>query len=301
VLSGFLISGLLFTEFEKTGRIDVARFLLRRGLKIWPGYYCFVLFSLFLSSAFGQPATPKAVVVNAVFLQNYVHFHRFALVEHSWSLAIEEHFYIILPFLLVCLIRFAPNTGRSPFSAIPKIFLVLAPSCLAMRAATPLPEINRALPPTHLHIDSLFAGVFLQYLFRFVPNVFEKISRWPSLFIAAACCVPAFLFDSHSRLMQTFEFTFLYVAFAILVTWSVRRDPTALFGRRLTHIIAGIGKYPYSIYLWHIIIAILFWMSRVSSATEFWIYLLLSLSIGILMGELIEMPVLRIRDRIFAA
>lgn len=41
VLSGFLISGLLFKEMSRTGTIRVGRFLLRRGLKIWPAYYVF--------------------------------------------------------------------------------------------------------------------------------------------------------------------------------------------------------------------------------------------------------------------
>src|ERR1043166_5890812 len=39
VLSGFLISGLLFTEFNRTGKLDVKRFWLRRGMKIWPSYF----------------------------------------------------------------------------------------------------------------------------------------------------------------------------------------------------------------------------------------------------------------------
>ncbi len=46
VLSGFLISGLLFSEYAETGTINLGRFLLRRGLKIYPAYYFFVLFWL---------------------------------------------------------------------------------------------------------------------------------------------------------------------------------------------------------------------------------------------------------------
>jgi len=43
VLSGFLISGLLFQEYKNTGKLDVRRFILRRGLKIWPSYYLLIL------------------------------------------------------------------------------------------------------------------------------------------------------------------------------------------------------------------------------------------------------------------
>jgi peptidoglycan/LPS O-acetylase OafA/YrhL len=48
VLSGFLISNLLFSEYGDTGTINLGRFLLRRGLKIYPAYYFFVLFALAL-------------------------------------------------------------------------------------------------------------------------------------------------------------------------------------------------------------------------------------------------------------
>ena len=43
VLSGFLIGGLLFTELIKRGRLDIKRFMVRRGFKIWPSYYLFVV------------------------------------------------------------------------------------------------------------------------------------------------------------------------------------------------------------------------------------------------------------------
>src|SRR5450755_1719851 len=42
VLSGFLVSGLLFTDYEKTGRIDFSRFYIRRGLKLWPAFYALI-------------------------------------------------------------------------------------------------------------------------------------------------------------------------------------------------------------------------------------------------------------------
>ena len=57
VLSGFLISGLLFTEYQRHGSIDFWRFILRRGLKIWPAYYLLLavtaVFSLLVCRAQG--------------------------------------------------------------------------------------------------------------------------------------------------------------------------------------------------------------------------------------------------------
>src|SRR5215471_10860874 len=64
VLSGFLISGLLFTDYKQNGRISVGRFLVRRGLKIYPPYYAFLFLTAWLLS---RPILPYELF----FLQNY--------------------------------------------------------------------------------------------------------------------------------------------------------------------------------------------------------------------------------------
>src|SRR5262245_19628234 len=55
VLSGFLVSGLLFGEYRLTGRIRLGRFLIRRGLKIYPSFYFFLFLSFRTSYLFSLP------------------------------------------------------------------------------------------------------------------------------------------------------------------------------------------------------------------------------------------------------
>ena len=75
VLSGFLISGLLFQEYKNTGKLDVRRFILCRGLKIWPSYYLLILatmlFYVFIARASEHPFPKHEVAVSALFIRNY--------------------------------------------------------------------------------------------------------------------------------------------------------------------------------------------------------------------------------------
>src|SRR5579872_3973764 len=80
VLSGFLVSGLLFREFQHTGRVDVPRFLVRRGFRIYPAFYAFLIAT---SLASGTIAT-RRFAAEALFVQNYVS----GLWDHTWSLAV---------------------------------------------------------------------------------------------------------------------------------------------------------------------------------------------------------------------
>ena len=115
VLSGFLIGSLLFNEIRDCNNLDVARFLVRRGYKIWPAYYVYIIVVGVLlclqvpvsvkSTGFAFKDSPGSVLKgfasNLLNIQNYLPLLRI----HTWSLAVEEHFYLILPFVILLLIR----------------------------------------------------------------------------------------------------------------------------------------------------------------------------------------------------
>ena len=108
-LSGFLIAGLIFREHNQTGHFRMLRFWLRRGYKIWPCYFVaygalvVLLGTRILVGTDSSKGTllelTQNALINSVFLQNYLDCERW---PHSWSLAIEEHFYTIVPLLLCC-------------------------------------------------------------------------------------------------------------------------------------------------------------------------------------------------------
>lgn len=108
VLSGFLISGLLFAEYKQRQTINFGRFFIRRSLKIYPSFYVLVLATVLYQYRVEQMVSPRSYLGEILYVQNYTG----ALWGHEWSLAVEEHFYILLPVFLCIPIR--SICGMSP-------------------------------------------------------------------------------------------------------------------------------------------------------------------------------------------
>ena len=164
VLSGFLISGLLFKDYREHGRIRLRRFMFRRAIKIWPPLYLFLgAIAVFIwRDAHSIPL--RSFVASALFYRNYMPgVDEPIVIGHTWSLAVEEHFYLLLPPLLIFL-AYRNRKSSDPFSSIPIIFVVLASLSLAMRF------FANDVVATHLRLDGLFAGVTLHYLYDFKPT-----------------------------------------------------------------------------------------------------------------------------------
>ena len=289
VLSGFLISGLLFREYRDTGGIRVRRFLIRRGPKIWPSYYL-LLIGVTLIYLLTSPSTlatlKKQLILNFLVLQNYlpgIREQTYLILGHTWTLAVEEHFYLMLLLLLVLFIR----SGNNPFRVIPLLSLAIVIICLGFRIFTlHSTEIAWA---THMRIDGLFGGVLLGYLYHFKSKCFDRLTRNYSLILAGIFVAPAFFVSEESRWMQTFGHTSLTIGFILLVAWAAVRNPKG----RVMNCVARIGLYSYSTYLWHTMFVVLFLHYQPITFTKFWLYVVSCIAGGIGMAQLVEIPYLR--------
>jgi peptidoglycan/LPS O-acetylase OafA/YrhL len=101
-LSGFLITWSLLRENAKTGRISFRAFYKRRTLRIFPAFYVFWLFGLIVYLARGHQIPWPSVAASAAYLENYragLKSGESNFLSHTWSLGIEEQFYLVWPLL----------------------------------------------------------------------------------------------------------------------------------------------------------------------------------------------------------
>jgi peptidoglycan/LPS O-acetylase OafA/YrhL len=306
VLSGYLVSGLLFREYQERQRLRVGRFLIRRGLKIYPAFYAFLLVGIVGTAIVHKPRPLVAWVCEALFIQNY----GANVWGHTWSLAVEEHFYVMLAILLYYL---AKKGGPNPFKVLPRIFVFVTVAVTLARIATAIahPELEHKIHyfPTHLRIDALFFGVMLSYWSHFEPEklAFIKTNGPKVALISALLVAPTLVFNQLSFTMYML-LPALYVGCGgLLLTALNAKWFTEAPWTHITKPLAFVGVHSYSIYLWHAAILVMGLpiLAKIAATAhvtlglggEAIFYVVGCIVVGIGMARLIELPVLRLRDK----
>lgn len=316
VLSGFLIGGLMFKEIRKTGRLDVKRFFVRRGLKIWPAYFVFLAAVLVIDThRHGFHNAFYGLMPNFVHLQNYLGSPR----GITWSLGVEEHFYLALPLFLLIVLPTRKSNGS--INAVPIAACALIVICTALRFTNwnrPY-DMYVQTAPTHLRIDGLFFGVLIAYLFHMKPDLLARIARhrFALLTVGLALVLPigfAELFEH--RWVWTVGYTMLYVGYGCILVACLYSPPGDAFGNLLASrpaaVLAWIGVFSYSIYLWQFDLAhdpITWYVLPHLPQRHMTVYFVLATVIyittavlaGALLSRVVEFPVLKLRDRLFPA
>lgn len=299
ILSGFLIGRQLWKELRDTQTVNIGRFLLRRGLRIWPLYFVTVFCYFVWSVVAGLNLHP--LVADVFFVSNYFHCR----VKGGWSLSTEEQFYIAAPVLLF-LLRFVQ---RRYLVLVPAVWMVVLPllrySALANAPGVPVSDV--IYTPIHLHSDGLAAGLILSWLSVFCPKWWSsgKSALWLPCLVIATGLALRFLGKD----------VFSYSALALIY------GGAALFGLRVhaANRIASwrglfvISRLSYGTYLNHLVliealpaawvqhIASAFGTSSLAFAAAFLTVCAVSLSIAFVTYALIERPGLQWRERLLEA
>lgn len=310
VLSGFLIGGLLFKEIDRDGTLDVRRFLTRRAFKIWPAYFVFLGYTIVRSARHAPTAWAgiRPLLPNLIHLQNYLGTSDPTPYSHTWSLAVEEHFYLALPILLLALCRWRK------VSWVPAITLVIGVACLAMRLRNwgRQYEAVTHYMPTHLRVDSLMFGVLLAYAYHLRPAALAFVPRLRPILvlIGVALVAPMFTRWLSDPLAFTIGYTTNYLGMGCILIACVDAE-SGLVGRALAgpagRVLAYIGFYSYSIYLWHMVAReqVLHYLHSYDAHGAGAYFLMtaadiaIATALGVISAKLVEQPFLALRDRVF--
>jgi peptidoglycan/LPS O-acetylase OafA/YrhL len=296
VLSGFLVGGVLLSEYKKTQAVDVKRFIIRRGLKIWPAYYFYILFQVIVR----RHPIRSYLFANLLHIQNYVG----SSLEHTWTLSIEEHFYLLLSISMGWMVL-----RRWPVRKMIVTFSVLLCLILTIRCMTWYWGLHEmAEHSTHTRIDSLLFGVILTASLQFYPRYFEWIVSRKGLLISIWISAVAFIAYAHHKpaILYTIGYTWIYLGYAAFMLL-VYRHSGAIRNFVAYRVVAKIGVYSYGIYLWHLAVRDLcFRIANHFGPAVRWPLAMgmeyaSAIVLGAILTHLIEWPALRIRDRLFPA
>ena len=224
----------------------------------------------------------------------------------TWSLAVEEHFYLGLALLCWLRVRLNPDS-RDLFAPLAVVATIIIVTCPILRWLTPPSEPFshlRHVFPTHLRIDSLMYGVAASWVWTFHrEGIASHFFRQRGRYLATGCLLllPTVFFRLETtRWMHVWGFSVFAVAGLCLVLWALGRSQ--LSPHPVMRALAWIGFYLYSIYLWHIPVARFLGTSVGGYLTRDWwpfLFLAASIVVGVYLGKLIEWPMVRLRDRWF--
>lgn len=247
VLSGFLITRLLATEYSREHRVDVSAFYGRRARRLYPALFG-VLAAVAVYCSFFEPQLHGSLeVFPALFyVMNWVLAfggYDARLTGHTWSLAVEEQFYLLWPLVLLGLLRLGRRRAMIGM-------VVIALAICAWRYW--LFSVDHVLPwriyaGFDTHTDGLIYGALLALINR------DWLRRLGYLWIIGAVYLCLALFNPHvaSFAANPRGYAVTAIAAAMVIARVVSAQDSLLVGALDVAPLRGLGRVSYGFYLWH--------------------------------------------------
>jgi peptidoglycan/LPS O-acetylase OafA/YrhL len=297
-ISGYLLTYLLVIEKEKYGKVNIPKFYIRRGLRIWPLYFFLVAAAPLLVYWLGekQPVYwPTIALVNNFFtIQTQDWAYPFA---HFWSICIEEHFYIFWPIIIAFV----------PFKKLPFVISILIGLSWGYKIYTYI-FLASNWYQLYLHTLSrmdviLLGGLLAVY---YIKKPFEFKLHWVTMLIISVILVILLSFDdmsNYENMLNGVSRHFIYMILLGLLMMDLLFNP----GRKCTFgqwkPLLYMGKVSYGIYMYGniIVLIVIKKILPLIGHTNIYLYFVIifsaSLVVPVISYELLEKPFLKLKQR----
>lgn len=261
VLSGFLIASQLFEQIQQGQVVSFRHFFLKRFFRIIPAfwvtlgiYYCFPLFR-------EKEALPP-IWKFLTFTQNLgLDIKSFGTFSHCWSLCVEEHFYLVLPILVIAFQKL--KLLSKAFWILIGLFAVGFAARMYSFDQLYLPKLHKdnswlywyqyVYYPTYNRLDGLLVGVGIAQLYAFVPNFRTGILKYGNVWFAISLLllVTAYFLceDPQKFSASVFGFPVIAIGFGFMVLSAI--SPTSFLYKWHSKFTTLTATLSYALYLTH--------------------------------------------------
>jgi len=289
VISGFLITSLLLEEMESEGKISLIRFYFRRTMRILPPYFTLIVVVMLLEAVGLISLAPKDKLHALTYTSNY-YPERSWYLGHTWSLAVEEQFYLLWPALLLL-------AGKRRGLAVAFVLLFACP-LIRLGLWRMNPQAAGEVGTRFEGIcDSIAIGCLLAGCGAWLKQqvVYQRIMDSKLFFVVPLMVLGASALHDRPRIDFVFGFTIMNVGIALCIDWCITNHKGRIGSILNAKPIAFVGVISYSIYLWQQI-----FLNRSSSSVfaRFPISIVLAIAAAMLSYYIIERPSLKLRRRL---
>ena len=259
VLSGFLITYLLFKEKEVNGSIAIGKFYLRRAFRIWPLYYLIFLLGFFILPYFDFFAVPGQdvffqqnfwgnLILYALFMPNLafsIYTTAVPNIGQSWSIGVEEQFYLIWPLL----IRKSKNVLKSILWIAGTVIslkglLLLATPFLKLESLVVLKKFLAMSKLECMALGGLGAYVLFNKKEEILHIVYKPISQ-----ISAVLVIPILIYFTPTAFEDILHLLFSISFLVIILNVASNEKSLLKFENR---IFQYLGRISYGFYMFHV-------------------------------------------------